>query len=1319
MHDEFNRDLNRTREPTMKIQNRRLSTLCVTSAVATLTALCGSSALSAPLNLSPTPLFLSAGVEPNLIMAIDDSGSMDFEVLLPGNDGSAWWRTGNASGSCTAATGRSFVGCIANGATDLPAAGRLNFNNAGDPTTTWRKYAYLFPNGANGANDSWQRRLGDNTNDHLAIPPLPVYAWARAHEHNSAYFNPNTTYEPWFDAGGFTFSDSPPTAARFDPVFGTAANAIDLTRDFAGIGSADLTATCRDTSLPGVAGNYFFRVQTGMVIPAGACIRPDLDNWQVVSAAGCAVGTTNGCLVTENGAPVTYTLAGNSGVAIRYFPATFYLTPTTTLPAGFGYTAVPLTGSAPDGSALLGYEIKPANFATTAQYNAAIQNFANWFTYSRKRHQALRAGLGEAFSDISGMRVAGFTINNNTTDVTIGSIDNATTRTTLYQQFYRDFIRSGGTPNRPAVNNIVRNLKRTGTGAPIQHACQKNFGMLFTDGFSNQPAAGDGFYSLGNIDGAYADPYRDGQSGTMADGVMDAYVNRLRTDLTAGKVRAPAGCGPSPDPKLDCNRNLHMNFYAVTLGTRGLAFDPDADPAQDPYATTPAWPTAFPPRHPAAVDDLWHATVNGRGQLLNARSPDEISDKLESVLTSIIESSGSASSASVNSGSISSETRVFQAKFDSEDWTGQLLAYRLEDEGPNEGSLITPHVWDAAEEIPLPNNRKIITVNSDGTPVAFRWDNLDNARKTALDPAFATQEPLARARVDYLRGDASNEAPTGYGFRARPSKLGDIIASSPMFVGAPRFAYRDTLESRPYSAFKRTHSDDETTPATEGRRHAVYTGANDGMLHAFDAVDGEELFAFIPSPAFRNLRSLSDPGYTHKYFVDGGPNMGDAFVNGGWMTVLVGGLNAGGQGIYSLDITDPDDATEANADGVVMWEFTDADDRDLGYTYSQPAIVRLQNGRWGAIFGNGYNNTEDDSAVGGLVSATGNAVLYIVDMEDGSIIRKLDTGVGAADDPEGQGRPNGMSTPAVVDINGDSKVDFVYAGDLFGNMWKFDIRSTNDDDWDFSFSGGGGPLPLFSAVDPVRTGIAQPITSRPEVIRGPRGVGMMVLFGTGKYLETTDNVVDQTNRRIQAYYGLFDRNAYSNGVQDPNNRITALSELVQQTILDELQVTFGTVTHTVRLTSQNPLGANKGWYLTLLSPDGYEGERQVSNTAVRAGRVIFTTLIPDSDPCESGGSSWLMELDALSGGRLEETPFDLNRDGIFGDGDFVVAPDGSRVPVSGLQPGVGITPEPGILIGDEGRKEFKYNPGTSGEIAVTVENPGRGAAGRQSWRQIR
>lgn len=1309
----------------MKIQTRRLNTLCVASAAAALTVMSGGNALGAPLDLSDTPLFLTTGVEPNLILAIDDSGSMDFEVLLRGNDGSAWWRTNQASGNCTAATGRSFVGCIADGSTDQPAAGQLNFNNRGahlgmdSISGTYRKYSYLFPNGGNSADDSYQRRLGDGTYDHFAIPPIPAYGWARSHQYNTAYFNPATMYRPWPNGGGYTFTDASPTAARFDPVFGSATNAINLTRDIAGTGSADPADACSN-SLPGVAGNYYFRVMTGMTIPAGMCIRSGNtgNNWSVVRTGGCAVGVNDGCPTTELGIDRTRTISDNSSLAIRYFPATFYIADPASLPATFGYTGSTISGQAPDGSTLYGYEIKPGNFASTAQYDAAIQNFANWFTYTRKRHQALRAGLGEAFTDITAMRIAGFTINNNGADVSMGSIDNSTHRTNLYEDFYRDFVQSGGTPNRAAVYNVVRNFRRTGAGAPIQHACQKNFGMLFTDGFSNPPTFGDGFYSLGNIDGAYGDPYDDNMSGTLADGVMDAYVTPLRSDFTAGKVRVPAGCSnASPDPRLDCNDDLHMNFYAVTLGTRGLLFNPDAVPAQDPYASAPAWPTSFPARHPSAVDDIWHATVNGRGQLLNARSPDEISDKLKSVLTSIIESSGSASSASVNSGSISSETRVFQAKFDSADWSGQLLSYPVN----ADGSLDTTssRVWDASETIPGATDRSIITVNSDGTATPFTWTGLDAVRRTAIDANYAVSpadEARATARVEYLRGDATNEGVSPYFFRTRPSRLGDIISSSPIFVGAPRFGYRDSLESKPYSQFKLDNSDDPNTTANEGRRHVVYAGANDGMLHAFDAEDGEEIFAFIPGPAFRNLSSLSDPAYAHKYFVDGAPNMGDAFINSDWRTVLVGGLNKGGQGVYALNITDPDSLTEANASSVFMWEFTDADDADLGYTYSQPAIVRLQNGRWGAIFGNGYNNTEND----GVVSSTGNAVLFIVDLADGSIIQKLDTGVGSADDPEGLNRPNGMSTPAVVDINGDAKVDFVYAGDLFGNMWKFDIRSSDDNNWDFSFSDGSGPLPLFTARDPARSGIPQPITSRPEVIRGPRGVGMMVLFGTGKYIETADKVVSSGDQRIQAYYGLFDRNSYTSGAQDSNNRVAARTELQRQSILDEQSVTFGATTHQVRITSQLPVGSFKGWYMNLLSPDeGYQGERQVSNTAVRAGRVIFTTLIPDQDPCESGGSSWLMELDALSGGRLEETPFDLNNDGVFDEADFVTAPDGTRVPVSGLQPGVGITPEPGILIGDNGRKEFKYNPGTSGAIAVTVENPGRGAAGRQSWRQIR
>jgi type IV pilus assembly protein PilY1 len=1309
----------------MSTMNRRLSTLCVSATVAALTAFSGSSALADPLDLSDTPLFLSTGVQPNLIMAIDDSSSMDFEVLLPGNDGSAWWRTRTASGTCSDASGRSFVGCAANttGTADVPETGRLNFNNSGNADATWKKYPYLFPNGCDGGNSSFRRRSCDSENDHFAIPPLNAFGWARSPEQNKAYFDPNVVYQPWTNNGSFTFSPSSQTAARFDPVFGTATDSIDLTQDRAAHSSVATTAACSNAALGTLAERinnndpqnnqqpwwgHVFRVQTGMQIPAGTCIRVfqgvtnnTFSNWAVTPTGGVTVGVTSGSSAISDGAYV----------AIRYFPATFYLPTTTSLPAAYGYTGPMLTGTAPNGSTLNGYEIKPANFSSTAQYDAAIQNFANWFTYSRKRHQALRAGLGKAFIDITNMRVAGFTINNRT-DVTMRDINVAANRTSLYTQFYQDWIRSGGTPNIPAVGNMVRNFRRTNADAPIQYACQRNFGMLFTDGFSN-PDTFPGLPAAGNIDGNQGAPYADTVEDTMADGVMDAYLNPLRTGagFPAGRVAAPAACSSANPPAgLDCNRNLHMNFYAVTLGTRGLQFNPDATPPQNPYASAPTWPTTFPARHPSAVDDIWHATINGRGQLLNAKSPTEISEKLTAVLTSIIEQTGSASAASVNSGSISSETRLYQAKFDSRNWTGQLLAFRVN----NDGSLGAQQ-WDAGEQIPVHGDRRIITVNSDGTAVPFRWDSLDSVRQGQID-ADAT---IGAARVNYLRGDSSNERPSGHGFRPRGGKkLGDIISSSPIFVGAPRFGYPDALEpDHPYSEFRREHSDTDGagTADMSERQHVVYAGANDGMVHAFNADSGRELFAFIPSPAFRNLRTLSDPGYTHRFFVDGAPNVGDALIGDDWQTVLIGGLNRGGQGIYALNVTNPASFGENNAANMVMWEFTDADDADLGYTYAQPAIVRLRSGAWGAVVGNGYSNTEAD----GAVSSSGNAVLYILDLADGSVLRKIDTGVGKDDDPRGLGRPNGLSTPAVVDINGDAIVDFAYAGDLFGNLWKFDLRSTSASGWKIAFGDSSDPLPLFSARDPEDDSLAQPITSRPEVIRGPRGVGMMVLFGTGKYIEKNDKVVDTSEPEIQTYYGLFDRNGYdSDGVQLAANRIDSLEELIQQEIVAEPVVSFNGRDVSLRITTQRAQGL-KGWYLNLLSPDGYEGERQVSNTIVRNGRVIFTTLIPDSDPCGAGGSSWLMELDALSGARLTETPFDLNRDGRFDERDFVRDPNGNMVPASGLQPEVGITPEPGVLIGDNGNKEFKYNPGTTGEISVTVENPGRGAAGRQSWRQVR
>lgn len=1296
-----------------------------------------STATSDPLGLPDTPLYLATAVQPNLIMAIDDSGSMDFEVLFPGNDGSAWWRNGD-SGDCLAVGDDSFVGCVANstGTRDIPAAGRLNFNNSGNSSGTWKKFSYLFPNGYNNADDSGRRRLADNVNDHFAIPPLPAFAWSRSPVYNAAYFDPESRYTPWVNGGGYSFTDATPTATRFDPVFETGIT-INLTQDIAGVGSVDPTAACSN-ALPNRGDNYYFRVYSGMTLPPGTCFRSasndNSGNWQVVrnQGQGCRVGVNNECFTRDNGTNRTLTLPTDARVAIRYFPATFYLPASVSLPANYGYTGTVLTGGvAPDGTALNGYEIKSNNFASAAQYNAAIQNFANWFQFYRKRHQALRGGLGQSFASVTGLRIDGFTINTAANfNVTMRPIDTPANRNLLYTRFYSEWVRSGGTPNRTAVASMLRNFRRTDNTAPVISACQRNFGMLFTDGFTNAPAAGDGITGVyNNVDGDAGPPYADNYSGSLADAVMSGYINPLRSDYPRGKLTPPAGCPTDGPSALDCNTDLHMNFFAVTLGTRGLLFNPDI--TQNVYAAgaAPTWPTSFQPRHPSAVDDLWHATINGRGKLLNARRAQDIARQLGEVLDQIKGMSSTAASASVNGGYINSDSLVFQPKFNSDGWSGQLLAYRIEE---FTGQVLPDAVWEASNSLPAPANRKIFTRKSTGQKVDFTWAALqdDNVRVQQLDPD--RDQARAQRMINYLRGDTSNEGTGSTQYRQRKdgNVLGDIVNSSPLFVDIPLFRYSDSMEASPYSSF---------VAANENRRGMVYVGANDGMLHAFYADSGREAFAFIPSPVFSRLRNLSMQSYTHQYYVDGAPGMGDAYFGGAWHTVLTGGLNKGGQGIYAIDITDPDSVTKDS----LMWEFTDQNDPDLGYTFSQPTIVKLRDGKWYAVFGNGYNSRLNDGET--TTSTTGNAVLFLVDLASG-VGRKIDTQVGYAQRPDTAAiaYDNGLATPSLVDVNGDRVTDYAYAGDLYGNMWKFDLTSTSPSGWNVAFGG----TPLFKARD--ENGKAQPITVRPEVARGPRGEGVMVLFGTGKYLEYNDRLL--TPVAEQSFYGIYDRDSAVTG-----DRATALLE---QTILFEGAVSRDGYRnyddrYELRVTSNRQLRLNenmeivsKGWYIDLVSPNRYEGEKQVSNPTVRNGAVIFTSIIPNSDPCGSGGTGWLMELDLLDGSRLDVTPFDLTGDGLFSDRDDVVVTlpvgdagnggggtDSSGTNVgggngrtgtassSGMRSKDGFWPSPGIADGQFGEArravQYKYLPSTSGSIRRIVENPRPGAMGRQSWRQIR
>jgi type IV pilus assembly protein PilY1 len=493
-----------------------------------------------------------------------------------------------------------------------------------------------------------------------------------------------------------------------------------------------------------------------------------------------------------------------------------------------------------------------------------------------------------------------------------------------------------------------------------------------------------------------------------------------------------------------------------------------------------------------------------------------------------------------------------------------------------------------------------------------------------------------------------------------------------MYVGTPRGRYTE----HDYAQFIKDQKD---------RKPMIYVGSNDGMLHALDAKDLTEQWAFIPGAVFRNLWELTKPDYSHRYFVDGSPNVGDAYFSGKWHTVLVGGLNKGGRSIYALDVTDPTSTSEADAANKLLWEFTDP---DLGYTFSQPAVVRMHNGKWAAVFGNGYNSGE-----GGIGS--GKAILYIVDVKDGSIIKKLDTDVG------GSGTPNGLATPVLVDSDGDRVVDSAYAGDLRGNLWKFDLRDPSANAWDFAFKAGSVPKPLFTANDG-GAGV-QPITTRPEVARGPYGAGVMVLFGTGRYLDKVDRTVGLGEPK-QSFYGLIDANQYLD-----SDRIQNRTELREQTIQDD---TFNPGAIPVRRVSNNPLTPlNRGWFMNLPA----NGERQITDPAVRSDRVIFTTLIPNSEACSSGGASWLMEVDLLNGAALPSAPLDTNGDGEV-DAKDLLSDDGVA---SGLMENEYLS-RPAILMEPDGDgPDHKIMSGSSGLLYDKAEAPVHGSRGRQSWRQVR
>ena len=1162
-------------------------------------------AASAPaVDLADTPMFTRILPPPaNLMFVLDDSGSMNFEILV----------TGQYDGS-------------------FPDPNKSPAALAIDP----HGFCYVFDD------------VGDNVYKPSSQPDWYAGAegrkfwriqWSGA---NVMYYNPAVTYSPWPGYGSVSFGNADPNTPRSHPVNGN--DTLDLAAESFSVG--------------------------GIQVPHARYIVYD-----------AAAGTPYLVVLDAGGGPKRYysfTMTG-TGLAEKISA----LSPVGSLPAG----------------------------VDSGRSNAEErQNFANWFTYHRRREFLAKNALANVIRSLAGVKVGIYGINkrvvvplsyvNVTENFTVLDSTN-----TLLEKLYA-YYSSGGTPLKSGLKTVGQfyadntgtlynssgsqtGLKPYGTAAE-GGSCQQSFTIILTDGYYDDLST----TLAGNTDGDNGSPYADSHSNTLADIAMYYYEN----DLSPDAADSPAGGGlldQVPKSKYDRAAHQHMATYAIAFGVSGSLNprDYNADLYHLSTGQLIQWTAPASAYRPEAVDDLWHATVNGRGKFFNARNPVELATAMNDLMTVISEILiSSSSSVTVNGdylyGKVGSNTLIYQALYSSKEgeWTGDLKAFPI---NATTGDVMTASPkWSAAQRLEaLAYNQRLIATYNGSAGIPFKAGSLSTAQQAALGSDYAD-------KIRYLSGDSVA------GYRTRSQKLGDIVNSAPVFM------------------------DD-----------VVYSGANDGMLHAFDALTGNELFAYVPNLVFDQLGRLADPAYSHRFYVDLTPTIKKAAgVLGGTTTrtLLVGGLRKGGKGYFGLNISDAKTiASESDLAGRVLWEFPKTADPDMGYSFSKSAVVRTNSTAypWVVIFGNGYNSTN------------GNSVLYIIHPQTGDVIRKITAG---------SGPDNGLSSPIAVDTSQDERVDFAYAGDLKGNLWKFDLTNADPAQWSVAFAQSGVPQPLFRAQGP--GGTAQPITVRPEVMYHPKSHGLMVCFGTGKYLGDED----LSDTSVQSIYGLwdygdkvYDRQAHQ-WTQDDDREFlgtftsrTSAPRLSNQpakaSLLQQRQAVFtvktGGFEHRLRF-----LAAEKPVWSTMPDPDnastqapdpdssvdthlGYyidldPGERVISDSIIRNSLLLAVGFTPNSDRCGPGGNSMFMEIDAFTGGSAGGSLFDITGDLLVDSKDLArvnfngtledLAPSGIEL-FGNVQP-------PAILRLPGGTMEKKYLSSSTGIIEQIHEKGPR--LGITYWMEI-
>jgi type IV pilus assembly protein PilY1 len=666
--------------------------------------------------------------------------------------------------------------------------------------------------------------------------------------------------------------------------------------------------------------------------------------------------------------------AGGYTAAFMYYPATYWMKQSCSV------DDVTCT-KAPDGATLKRYEVKSGNtFPSGRSYADELQNFANWFTYYRKRKLMLSASMGNVLTGLTGMRVGLVNMNARSapTMYDIDSTNPLTNGQAVIGKFYQNSA-SGGTPTRSLLNYIGNQFKTN--SSIVESSCQRNAAFIVTDGFAENASSTPPSYASSTW--GKGSPYETTYAGTLADIALSFYTNNIRSDLTAGKV--PTTIPTASNPSADNNPNPHMNTYAITLGAQGTLWTGSGNA----YSGTMNWPNPVDTRSPTAVDDLWHATVNGRGSMFTSRNPTETAAAAQTALTQILKLAGSQGGVSFSTMNLKpGNALAYVGSYRPQGWSGDVSAYPVD---TTTGALSTTPSWSADTLLQTRDytNRAIGTFNgTSGT--AFNASSSGNLVNPGS--AYGSTTDL----VAYLRGNRTLE---GGAYRTRTGLMGAVVNAEPVSL------------------------------ATEG---VVFATTNEGMVHALEQGTGNELWAYLPGFALAGAGATSQKTWAFQTVLDGTPTLGK--VNG--HTILVGGRGTAGVGFYALDVTNPKGSigsagttpTDSSVASRVLWEFPSASTplsvvNAMGASMGKPVIVNTHKYGPVVVLTSGYNSALD-----------GKGRVFMLDAMTGELLQTLVTTAGAV----------GAGDAGLAQLAGfteaDGLVNYLYGGDVLGNVWRFSIE---------------------------------------------------------------------------------------------------------------------------------------------------------------------------------------------------------------------------------------------------------------------------------------